>query len=305
LIGLPCIRSQALLVCAECFTARRRNGCTDAPKLEPVLFTQAATLIANAESSDGFHAPSIWEFFPDAVLFEGTAFAITRINLIQMLATAVLVILFVVGTRRMKLVPGRFQSVVEMGLDFVRVNIAQDLLGRKDGNRFLPILTTIFFMTLFMNLTGVIPFLNIAGTSVIAVPLLLAVVSYVMFIYAGVKKSPGNFFKNSLMPSGVPWPLYIIIIPLEFLSTFIIRPVTLTLRLLMNMIVGHLMLVLFFAATQFFVITLSGWWTALGVGTLAFGFVFTLFELLVAFLQAYVFTILSAVYIQLAIADEH
>ncbi len=270
-----------------------------------MLFTQAATLIANAESSDGFHAPSIWEFFPDAVLFEGTAFAITRINLIQMLATAVLVILFVIGTRRMKLVPGRFQSVVEMGLDFVRVNIAQDLLGRKDGNRFLPILTTIFFMTLFMNLTGVIPFLNIAGTSVIAVPLLLAVVSYVMFIYAGVKKSPGNFFKNSLMPSGVPWPLYIIIIPLEFLSTFIIRPVTLTLRLLMNMIVGHLMLVLFFAATQFFVITLSGWWTALGVGTLAFGFVFTLFELLVAFLQAYVFTILSAVYIQLAIADEH
>jgi len=291
--------------CAECFLARRRTGCTDAPKLEPVLFTQAATLIANAESSDGFHAPSIWEFFPDAVLFAGTPFAITRINLIQMLATAVLVILFVIGTRRMKLVPGRFQSVVEMGLDFVRVNIAQDLLGRKDGNRFLPILTTIFFMTLFMNLTGVIPFLNIAGTSVIAVPLLLAAVSYVMFIYAGVKKSPGNFFKNSLMPSGVPWPLYIIIIPLEFLSTFIIRPVTLTLRLLMNMIVGHLMLVLFFAATQFFVVTLSGWWTALGVGTLAFGLVFTLFELLVAFLQAYVFTILSAVYIQLAIADEH
>ncbi len=270
-----------------------------------MLFTQAATLIANAESSDGFHAPSIWEFFPDALLFEGTPFAITRINLIQMLATVVLVVLFIAGTRRMKLVPGRFQSVVEMGLDFVRVNIAHDLLGRKDGNRFLPILTTIFFMVLFMNLTGVIPFLNIAGTSVIAVPLLLAVVSYVMFIYAGVKKSPGNFFKNSLMPSGVPWPLYIIIIPLEFLSTFIIRPVTLTLRLLMNMIVGHLMLVLFFAATQFFVVTLSGWWTALGVGTLAFGFVFTLFELLVAFLQAYVFTILSAVYIQLAVAEEH
>jgi F-type H+-transporting ATPase subunit a len=287
-------------------TAHRRNGCTDAPKLEPALFTQAATLIANAESSDGgFHAPSIWEFFPNALLFEGTPFAITRINLIQMLATVVLVVLFVVGTRRMRLVPGRFQSVVEMGLDFVRVNIAHDLLGRKDGNRFLPILTTIFFMTLFMNMTGVIPFLNIAGTSVIAVPLLLAVVSYVMFIYAGVKKSPGNFFKNSLMPSGVPWPLYIIIIPLEFLSTFIIRPVTLTLRLLMNMIVGHLMLVLFFSATQFFVITLSGWWTALGVGTLAFGFVFTLFELLVAFLQAYVFTILSAVYIQLAVAEEH
>jgi F-type H+-transporting ATPase subunit a len=276
------------------------------PKLEPAQLTQAATLIATASTDDGgFHPPSIWEFFPDAVLFEGTWFALTRINLIQILATVVLIVVFLVGTRRMKVVPGRFQSVVEMGLDFVRVNIAHDLLGRKDGDRFLPILTTFFFLILFMNITGVIPFLNIAGTSVIAMPLLLAIVAYVMFIYAGVRKSPGNFFKNSLMPSGVPWPLYIIIIPLEFLSTFIIRPVTLTLRLLMNMIVGHLMLVLFFAATQFFIFSLGGFWSLLGVGTLAFGFAFTLFEILVAFLQAYVFTILSAVYIQLAVAEEH
>ncbi|MFK5098220.1 F0F1 ATP synthase subunit A, partial [Klebsiella pneumoniae] len=120
---------------------------TDAPKLEPALSTQAATLITNFASAGAeFHPPSINEFFPDAVLFEGTVFAITRINLVQMLATAVLVILLIVGTRRMKIVPGRFQSVVEMGLDFVRVNIAEDILGRKDGRRFLPILTTIFFM---------------------------------------------------------------------------------------------------------------------------------------------------------------
>jgi F-type H+-transporting ATPase subunit a len=276
------------------------------PKLEPALLTQAATFIATASTDDGgFHPPSIWEFFPDAVLFDGTWFALTRINLIQILASVVLIVVFLIGTRRMKVVPGRFQSVVEMGLDFVRVNIAHDLLGRKDGDRFLPILTTFFFLILFMNITGIIPFLNIAGTSVIAMPLLLAIVAYVMFIYAGVRKSPGNFFRNSLMPPGVPWPLYIIIIPLEFLSTFIIRPITLTLRLLMNMIVGHLMLVLFFAATQFFIFSLGGFWSLLGVGTLAFGFAFTLFEILVAFLQAYVFTILSAVYIQLAVAEEH
>lgn len=209
------------------------------------------------------------------------------------------------GTRNMRVVPGRFQSVVEMGLDFVRVNIAEDLLGRKDGRRFLPILATMFFMILFMNITGIIPFLNIAGTSIIAVPLLLALVSYVTFIYAGMKKSPKGFFKNALFPSGVPPFLYIIVTPLEFLSTFIIRPVTLTLRLLMNMIVGHLMLVLFFSATQFFIVTMGGWWTLLGAGTLTFGFAFTLFEVLVAFLQAYVFTILTAVYIQLAVAEEH
>ena len=278
-----------------------------APKLEPALFTHAATLIAPiaADAPPEFHGPSIDEFFPE-ILFEAFGvIPIHRIHLIQFLATVAVVVIFWLGTRRMRVVPGRFQSLVEMGLDFVRVNIGEDLLGKKDAQRFLPILTTMFFMILFMNLTGIIPFLNIAGTSIIAVPLLLAIISYVTFIYAGIKKSPKNFFKNSLFPSGVPPFLYIIVTPLEIISTFIIRPVTLTLRLLMNMIVGHLMLVLFFSATQFFVFTLGSGWIALGAGTLAFGFAFTLFEVLVAFLQAYVFTILTAVYIQLAVAEEH
>ncbi|WP_245560980.1 F0F1 ATP synthase subunit A [Agromyces subbeticus] len=253
----------------------------------------------------GFHGPSIDEFFPGALFFEDTPFEINRIMLVRFVAVAALILVFWLGTRKMRVVPGRFQSLVEMGLDLVRVNIADDLLGKKDGKRFLPILTTIFFMVLFMNITGVIPFLNIAGTSVIGVPLVLAIVAYITFIYAGVKKSPKNFFKNSLFPSGVPWPVYIIVTPIELISTFVIRPVTLTLRLMMNMIVGHLLLVLFFAATQFFVVQMSGWWTLLGVGTLAFGFVFTLFEVLVAVLQAYVFALLTAVYIQLAVAEEH
>ena len=275
-----------------------------APKLEPALFTQAATLIAKTAEDGGFHGPSIDEFFPD-VLFSVVGVPVTRIHLIQFIATIALVLFLWAGTRRMRIVPGRFQSIAEMGLDFVRVNIAEDLLGKKDGQRFLPILTTMFFMILFFNITGIIPFMNLAGTSIIAVPLMLAVISYVTFIYAGMKKSPKNFFKNALFPSGVPPFLYIIVTPLEFLSTFIIRPVTLTLRLLMNMIVGHLMLVLFFSATQFFLITLGGWWSALAAGSLAFGLAFTLFEILVAFLQAYVFTILTAVYIQLAVAEEH
>ena len=228
-----------------------------------------------------------------------------RIHLIQLLSVIAVVLILWLGTRRMKVVPGRFQSLVEMGMGFVRGGIAHDLLGRKDGDRFLPILMTIFFMTLFMNITGIIPFLNMPGTAIIAVPLTLAVVSYVTFIYAGIKKSPKNFFKNSLFPSGVPWPIYFIVTPIELISTFVIRPVTLTLRLLMNMMVGHLLLVLFFSATQFFLFTMGGWWSALAAGSLAFGFVFTLFEILVAVLQAYVFTILTAVYIQLAVAEEH
>jgi F-type H+-transporting ATPase subunit a len=277
-----------------------------APKQEIALLANALNLLVPMSTDDGeFHGPSILEFFPSALLFEDTIFEINRITLVRIVAVVAILIVFWLGTRRMSVVPGRFQSLVEMGLDLVRVNIADDLLGKKDGKRFLPLLTTIFFLVLFMNLTGVVPFLNIAGTSVIGVPLVLAIVAYVTFIYAGVKKSPKNFFKNSLFPSGVPWPVYIIVTPIEFISTFIIRPITLTLRLMMNMIVGHLLLVLFFAATQFFVVQLGGWWTLLGVGSLAFGLVFTLFEILVAVLQAYVFALLTAVYIQLAVAEEH
>ncbi|TIH34533.1 ATP synthase F0 subunit A [Subtercola vilae] len=245
------------------------------------------------------------EFFPDVLLFAGSPFEINRIMLIRFIAVLAIVLIFWLGTRKMRIVPRRFQSLVEMGLDFVRVNIAEDLLGKKDGRRFLPILTTIFFMVLFMNLTGIIPLLNIAGTSVIGVPLVLAVVSYVTFIYAGVRKHPGAFFKNSLFPPGVPKPIYIIVAPIELVSTFVLRPITLTLRLLMNMVVGHLLLVLFFSATSFFLFTAGGWFSLFGIGTLAFGFVFTLFEILVAVLQAYVFSLLTAVYIQLALAEEH
>ena len=262
-------------------------------------------LVQTAANDGSFHGPSIDEFFPAVIAFAGTPFELNRIMLVRFFAVIVLIVLFWIGTRNMRVVPRAFQSLVEMGFDFVRVSIAEDLLGRKDGRRFLPILTSMFFMILFMNLTGVIPGLNTAGTSVIGTPIVLAIVAYVTFVYAGIKKHPGGFFKNSLFPAGVPWPFYILITPIEFFSTFILRPITLVLRLTFNMIAGHLLLVLFFSATQYFLFTAPSFFKLFGVGTLAFGFVFTLFEVLVAVLQAYIFTILTTVYIQLALAEEH
>jgi F-type H+-transporting ATPase subunit a len=169
----------------------------------------------------------------------------------------------------------------------------------------LPLLTSIFFLVLFMNLTGIIPGLNIAGTSVIGMPLVLAIAAYVAFIYAGLRKHPVAFLKNALVPPGVPWPLYIIVTPIELVSTFVLRPITLTLRLLMNMVVGHFLLVLFFSSTHFFVLYSDSWMAAFGLGTIAFSIAFTFFEILVSVLQAYVFTLLTAVYLQLALAEEH
>ena len=239
------------------------------------------------------------------MLFEGTWFEMNRIILVRLLAVVALVLVFWLGTRKMRTVPGRFQGTVELALNLVRVNIAEDLLGEKDGKRFLPLLTTIFFMVWFMNVTGIIPGLNIAGTSIIGMPLVLAIAAYVAFVYAGLRKHPVAFLKNSLLPPGVPWPLYIIVTPIEFVSTFILRPVTLTLRLLMNMVVGHFLLVLFFSSTHFIILYSDSWMAFFGIGTIAFSIAFTFFELLVATLQAYVFTLLTAVYLQLALAEEH
>jgi F-type H+-transporting ATPase subunit a len=244
------------------------------------------------------------------VLFAGTPFALNRIELIRILVLVVLLVFLLVGTRRLKLVPGRRQVVTEFILGFPRNSIIIDTLGEKDGRRFMPILMTVFFVTVGMNLTGIIPGLQIAGTSIIGIPLIEAVILYVVFIYAGVKKHGGaSFLKASLFPPGVPWFLYILLTPVEFVSTFIVRPISLTLRLLMNLVAGHMLLALCWAATQFFLVTLlftqGNGLGLLGLGTFAFGVVFFGLELFVALLQAYVITILGAIYIQLSLADEH
>lgn len=228
--------------------------------------------------------------------------------LIRLLVVFALVIWLWLGTRNMKLVPTRGQAALEYMLGFVRNTIVFDTLGEKDGKRFLPILMTFFFLIIGMNLTGIIPGLQIASTAVIGLPLILALVAYVMFVYAGFRKHSIGYLKNALVIPGVPWPLHILLIPLEFLSTFILRPITLALRLLMNMVAGHMLLVLCFTATHFFFFTvLAGGQLIglLGIGTFAFGVAFTVLELFVAVLQAYVFTILTAIYIQMALADGH
>ena len=220
-----------------------------------------------------------------------------------------LVLILWIGTSRMKVVPGRGQVALEFVLGFVRNSVIIGTLGEKNGKRFMPVLMTIFFLTLALNLTGIIPGLQIASTSLIGLPIIMALIAYALFIYAGIRQHGGlGFAKHSLILPGVPKALTPFFALLEFLSTFILRPVTLTLRLVMNMVAGHMLLVLCFLATHFFffvVLADGNPLGLLGVGTFAFGIAFTLLELFVAALQAYVFTILTAIYIQMALADEH
>lgn len=257
-------------------------------------------------TSDGFHAPSITEFYPEALLWEGTIFEFNRITMVRIIAAVALVLIFWLVGSRAKLIPGRMQSALEMVLDFVRVGIVEDVLGKENAKKYAPFLTTLFLAIVFFNITGVIPFLNIAGTSLIGLPIIMAVWVFVMYLWSGIRKhGAGAYFKNSLFPPGIPWPIYLLLTPIEALQVFFLRPFTLALRLTANMMVGHMLLVLTFAATQFFFFEASGALKAAGTLSLVGGLLFTLFEIFVALLQAYVFVMLSTVYISLALEDEH
>jgi F-type H+-transporting ATPase subunit a len=267
----------------------------------------ALPMSAEDHSEGGFHPPGIYEFFPYAWTFNGEP-VFDRIMFVRLVAMAALLVVFVLFVQRSRLVPSRFTNSVELMLDLVRTQIAEQILGVKDGRRFLPLLATLFFMIFALNITGVIPGLNIGGTSVVGVPLLLALISYVTFIVVGIRaQGVGGYLKSNLFPPGVPWYLYFLVTPIEFASTFLIRPFSLTIRLLANLIAGHLLLVLCFSATDFFFReAISG--EAIGLFfllTLVAGFAFTLFEILVAVLQAYIFSLLTAVYISGALHPEH
>lgn len=220
---------------------------------------------------------------------------------------AVLVFMCIVASRA-KLVPGRVQSVVEILIDFVKNNIIANTLGLKDGARFAPMLTTMFIFILAMNLAGVIPGLNLAGTSVIGLPLLLALWTFVTYVGAGIKKHGFlGYLKAETMPPGIPWPIYILLIPIELLQVVVIRWASLTIRLLANMVAGHMMIVVFIGMTHGLLLMAldlnPAGLIAPFAGVMAIGIYG--FEIFVAALQAFIFTMLTAVYIQLATSDEH
>ena len=268
------------------------------------------TVLANVSTPpDGYAPPSIEEFFYDPILLDGTPLAINRIVLIMLLMTGVLCLLFGLGFRKPQVVPRGLQNVMEMGTDFVRTQISDEVIGHKDSRRFAPYLTALVFFILAMNITAIIPGLNIPVNGLAALPLLLAVITWGIYNFQGAKSQGlGPYVKGSLFPPGIPKPIYLLVTPIELISTFILRPITLFIRLLANMIAGHLILGLFYSASTYLFLGYQDgrWWTALfGLGSFAGAIVFTFFEALVAVLQAYIFTLLTAVYLAGSLEPEH
>jgi F-type H+-transporting ATPase subunit a len=230
---------------------------------------------------------------------------ITKFTVMVWIAVAVVLVFFLLGYRSPKIVPGRWQWMTESIYSFGRDGIGQDVIGHE-GIRFAPYLVSLLTFIGVMNVFGIIPVFQVAPTAHIAIPAALTIVSYGVYVGLGIRRHGFlKFIKVMSVPAGVPWYILWLVAPLEFLSNFIIRPFTLSVRLFANMFAGHFIL-LVFTLGGFVLLNIGGAkFTPLSVVSWLLAIAITFLELLVALLQAYVFAILNAVYIQGSIAEEH
>jgi F-type H+-transporting ATPase subunit a len=228
------------------------------------------------------------------------AFAVNKVVILMWLSVAVCAVFFISAGRRQQLVPTGVQNVAESVVDFVREGIIMQTMG-KDGLGYAPFLITIFSYIFVCNIWEIIPGAQMPVNARIALPALMAILVWVVFNVVGFKNQGLGYLKNVCFPPGVPWPLYILVTPIEFVSVFLVRPLSLSVRLFANMLAGHLLLISFAVLT-------TALWDATKIGAiLPFALLVALtgFEILVAGLQAYIFTILTAVFIGGSQHPEH
>ncbi len=210
------------------------------------------------------------------------------------------------ASRRRQIVPGKLQFVGEGGYAFVRNTLGRDVIGSQDFLRFVPLLVTLFFFILVNNLFATIPGLQFPTFSRIGYVVSLALLAWLVYNVAGIRRHGfGGYLRRQTMPPGVPAVMLVILIPLEFFSNILVRPFTLALRLFANMFAGHLLLILFALGGEYLLLHGDMLVKPVGVLTWVMFFLIAGLEILVQFLQAFIFTILTSLYISSALADEH
>jgi F-type H+-transporting ATPase subunit a len=222
----------------------------------------------------------------------GVNAAFTNSSLWMVIAILAITLFLTLSMRGRALVPGRWQAMAEMSYEFI-ANLVRDNVG-SEGRKYFPFIFTLFMFVLFCNVFGLIPY-AFTVTSHIIVTLALALIVFVGVTIIGIVKN-GFGFLRLFCPAGVPIFVLPLLIPIEIISYFI-RPVTLSVRLFLNMMVGHTMLKVFAG----FVVLLG----LAGIGPLAFIVVFVGFELFVGALQAYIFAVLSCLYLHDALHPHH
>jgi F-type H+-transporting ATPase subunit a len=241
----------------------------------------------------------------EGVLFKGTFYEINKPVIYTFVSVFLVLLLFVTAGRRAKasLVPSGVQNVVETSVEFVRKDIILQTIG-PEGMGWMPFLTTLFFFVFFNNLFDVIPLIQFPTNSRMALPAFLALLVWFIYNFVGIK-SLGlvGYFKSVLIPPGVPKLLLPLVAGIEAVSTFLVRPFSLAVRLFANMLAGYLLLV------TFEVLCVALFTKSVVAVILPLPFIMLVllmgFEILVSVLQAFIFTILTAVYIGGAMHPEH
>ncbi len=256
-----------------------------------------------AEEGGGFRAPGPEDFWQP--LIGDGAFAVTRPAVVFVLSVVLISAVLLIATRRMSLVPSKGQFALEGVYGLVRNGIARDIIGSHDFLRFLPLLFSMFVLILVNNLFGVTPVIQYPTMSRIAFPIALTLVVFAVYHSIGFRKKGGIGYFKSMVPPGLPVLIVPFIFLLELVTYFVTRPLTLALRLFANMFAGHLLLLVFVLGAEYLLLHGEGLLKIAGVGSFLLALVFTAFEILVEFLQAYIFTLLAALYIAGSLADEH
>jgi F-type H+-transporting ATPase subunit a len=266
-----------------------------------------SVLAVESDPGGGFVAPTVEEFYPEPLVsfgLLGVDFEITRITLIMWVATALIVGLMVAAVRKPSIVPGKLQFLGESGYSLVRDGIARDVIGPK-GLPFAPFLASLFFFILANNAMSIIPLAQISPMSKFAFPLVLAVITWVIYNWVGIREQgAGRYFKDAAVPPGVPVAALILVTPIELLQVFVIRPFTLAVRLFANMFAGHMLLAVFALGTVY-LLQVGNFSVIFSPFAFLMALIMTFFELLVIVLQAYVFTVLTATYLNGAVEPAH
>lgn len=229
-----------------------------------------------------------------------------KIALIAVLAVVISTLIFLLAVRQdHKEAPRGIRNFAETIVEFIENGVVMQTMG-KDGLAWTPFLLTMFMFIYLCNVPGIIPFFQMPATARMAVPLFLALMVWVIYNVTGIKhQGVGGYFKSTLFPPGVPKALYILVTPIEFISAIIVRPFSLAVRLFANMMAGHILLVTFALLSESLFQAKDKILIPFGVLPMFMLIFLTGFEVLVAFLQAYIFTILTAVYIGGAVHPEH
>jgi F-type H+-transporting ATPase subunit a len=272
-----------------------------------VMYAHLAAGLGTAGSDTGeeFVAPGP-ESFWQPIIGDG-AFAITRASIVLLVTVGVLGWFFLSVSRQLAVVPSKRQWMAEGVYNFVRNTIGRDVIGSRDFKAFVPLLFTLFTLILLNNVLGIVPFVQFPTLSRIGVPIALTAVVYVTYHIVGVRRKGGFLpWVKSMLPGDLPGWIVPLVFLLELLTFFIIRPVTLALRIFGNMFAGHLLLLLFALGGEYLLLHGSNLFLNFsGVISFLMVIVLTFFELLIAFLQAFIFALLTALYIAGAVAEEH